>query len=204
SIGCLIDELVEFRGEAEQNDDISVAYLTCTAKLQDSVEQLHQFSLLPFRVSVNARASQLQNTDPVVEVLDVISQIIGLSDHRSVMFLLLSEIFNNALDHGILKLDSSDKDLDDGFMDYYFKRQDALANLKEGDITISVAYQPEENTIQFTIIDSGDGFDINETNDNTVNNKEHGRGLSLLHELAQSIEYSEKGNEVTITYSLET
>lgn len=204
SIDCLIDELVVFRGEAEQNDDISVAYLTCTSKLQDSVEQLHQFSLLPFRISVNAGANELKSTDPVVEVLDVISQIAGLSDHRSVMFLLLSEIFNNALDHGILKLDSSQKDQDDGFMEYYFQRQDALASLEDGNISIAVEYQPQHNNIRFIITDSGEGFDPDSTSDNTVNNKEHGRGLSLLNELAESIEYSEKGNQVTITYSLET
>ncbi len=204
SIDCLIDELIAFRGEAEQNDDISVAYLTCTAKLQDTVEPMHQFSLLPFKLSVTAGAEALKITDPVVEVLDVISQIEGLSDHRSVMFLLLSEIFNNALDHGILKLDSADKDLDDGFMDYYFKRQDALVALEQGDIVIAVEYEPEAHQIQFVITDSGDGFDITQTSDNTVTNKEHGRGLSLLNELAESIVYSDKGNQVTITYSLET
>ncbi|MFT5164466.1 MAG: CheY-like chemotaxis protein [Alteromonadaceae bacterium] len=203
SIDCLIDELVAFRGEAEQNDDISVAYLTCTVKQQDDIEPTHQFSLLPFKISVNANAHALKATDPVVEVLDVISNIIGLSDHRSVMFLLLSEIFNNALDHGILKLDSSDKDLDDGFMDYYFKRQDALACLDHGDVTIEVDYKPIGNQILFIITDSGDGFELSATSDNTVNNKEHGRGLSLLNELAESIEYSDKGNQVTITYSLE-
>lgn len=204
SIDTLIDELVEFRGEAEQNDDISVAYLTCTAKLQDSVEPIQQFSLLPFNIDVTASAEALKSTDPVVEVLDIISNIIGLSDHRSVMFLLLSEIYNNALDHGILKLDSADKDLDDGFMEYYFKRQDALAELNEGKINIEVKYEPVERKIRFIVTDSGDGFDIKKTCDNTVNNKEHGRGLSLLNELAESIVYSEKGNEVTITYALDT
>lgn len=204
TIGALIDELWAFRGEAEQNDDISVAYLTCTNKLQALVEPENQFSRLPFHIRLNAQAEELKQTDPVVEMLDVISQICGLSDHRSVMFLLLSEIYNNALDHGILKLDSAEKDLDDGFMEYYFKRQDALATLSEGDITIETEYKPKENKIVFVITDSGDGFDLSKTSDNTVNNKEHGRGLSLLNELADSISYSEKGNQVTVVYSLDT
>jgi len=181
-----------------------VAYLTCTNKLQAMVEPEHMFSKLPFMIKLEAQAEQLKITDPVVEMLDVISQICGLSDHRSVMFLLLSEIYNNALDHGILKLDSAEKDLDDGFMEYYFKRQDALAALTEGNITIETEYQPKENKIVFTITDSGDGFDVNQTSDNTVNNKEHGRGLSLLNELAESIEYFGNGNQVVVTYSLDT
>ena len=204
SIEVLIDELVAFRGEADQNDDISVAYLTCTNKLQDSVVPEHQFSLLPFSVRLDADAEQLQSTDPVVEMLNVVSRICGLSDHRSVMFLLLSEVYNNALDHGILKLDSSEKDLDDGFMEYYFKRQEALAELAEGHISIVADYVPGANQIIFTITDSGDGFDLSNTKDNTVNNKEHGRGLSLLGELAESIEYSDKGNQVKVVYSLES
>jgi CheY-like chemotaxis protein len=203
-IRVLIDELVSFRGEAEQNDDISVAYLTCTNKLQGMVEPEHQFSRLPFSVHLNAEAAQLQTTDPVVEMLDVVSQICGLSDHRSVMFLLLSEVYNNALDHGILKLDSSEKDHDDGFMEYYFKRQEALAQLSEGNISIVAEYEPENCRIVFTITDSGDGFDLSQTSDNIVNNKEHGRGLSLLGELADSIEYSDKGNKVKVVYSLES
>jgi CheY-like chemotaxis protein len=204
SIQALIEELVTFRGEAEQNDDISVAYLTCTNKLQAMVEPEHQFSRIPFHISLNAQSDQLKHADPVVEMLDVISQICGLSDHRSVMFLLLSEVYNNALDHGILKLDSAEKDLEDGFMEYYFKRQDALQELDKGDITILTEYRPVEHKIVFTITDSGEGFDINQTSDNIVNNKEHGRGLSLLNELAESIEYSEKGNQVTVVYSLDT
>jgi hypothetical protein len=203
SIDCLIEELAVFCGGADQNDDISVAYLNCTAKALDTVEPLHQFSLLPFSVTVDAGANALQCTDPVVELLDVISQIIGLSDHRSVMFLLLSELFNNALDHGVLKLDSAEKDLDDGFMEYYFKRQEALVGLNEGYISIKAEYKPDDCLIKFIITDSGDGFDISAISDNTVNNKEHGRGLSLLNELSESIEYSERGNEVTIIYSLD-
>jgi hypothetical protein len=120
------------------------------------------------------------------------------------MFLLLSEVYNNALDHGILKLDSSEKDLDDGFMEYYFKRQEALADLAEGHISIVADYVPGSNQIIFTINDSGDGFDLSKTSDNTINNKEHGRGLSLLGELAESIEYSDKGNEVKVVYLLES
>ncbi|NQZ08032.1 MAG: fused response regulator/phosphatase [Algicola sp.] len=203
SIETLINELIAFRGEAEQNDDISMAYLTCTNKLQAMVEPEQSFSKLPFHLRLEATAEELKHTDPVVEMLDVVSQICGLSDHRSVMFLLLSEVYNNALDHGILKLDSSDKDGDDGFMDYYFKRQDALSALTQGDITINAEYQPNGNRIIFTITDSGDGFDMSSTSDNTVNDKEHGRGLSLLAELAESIEYSDKGNEVRVVYLLE-
>jgi CheY-like chemotaxis protein len=203
SIGSLIDELVAFRGEAEQNDDISVAYLTCTTKLQAMVEPERPFSTLPFYIKLDAASQELKSTDPVVEMLDVVSQICGLSDHRSVMFLLLSEVYNNALDHGILKLDSSEKDLDDGFMDYYLNRQKALADLNEGNITIEAEYQPNGNRIIFTITDSGDGFDKDLTDSNMVNNKEHGRGLSLLCELAESIEYSDKGNQVKVVYHLE-
>lgn len=205
SIKALIDELVEFTGGAEQTDDISVAYLTCTNKLQALAEPEMPFSNLPIKVSLDADAQRLKCTDsdPVVEMLDVVSQIRGLSDHRSVMFLLLSEVYNNALEHGILKLDSKDKDKEDGFMEYYFKRQEALAELDHGNISIEAEYKPEQNRIVFTLIDSGEGFDISKTQDNMVNNKEHGRGLSLLAELAESIEYSPKGNEVKVTYLLE-
>ena len=202
-IASLKEQLDTFRGEAEQNDDISVAYLTCTNKLQSMVEAEATLSKVPFHIRVDANSDILKGEDTVVEVLDVVSNIYGLSDHRSVMFLLLSEVYNNALDHGVLKLDSSAKDLEDGFMDYYFQRQDALSELSEGNIEIEIAYLPHERRIQFMVTDSGDGFDINNTDSNMINNKEHGRGLSLLSEIAESIEYSEKGNQVTIVYSLD-
>ncbi len=205
SIKALIEELYDFTKGAEQTDDISVAYLTCTNKLQQSVEPEASFSQLPISVNINAKAEHLKcmESDPVVEMLDIVSQIKGLSDHRSVMFLLLSEVYNNALEHGILKLESADKDKEDGFMEYYFKRQEALAELNEGNINIHAEYLPEQSRIVFTLTDSGEGFDMSKTQDNMVNNKEHGRGLSLLGELAESIEYSAKGNEVKVTYVLE-
>lgn len=205
SISSLIEELIDFTGGAEQTDDVSVVYLTCTNKLQAMVDPEQKFSNLPFSITLNAEHDKLKCTDsdPVVEMLDVVSQIRGLSDHRSVMFLLLSEVYNNALEHGILKLNSDDKDQEDGFMEYYLNRQKALEELDHGNISIAAEYRPGENRIIFTLTDSGEGFDISTTSDNMVNNKEHGRGLSLLSELAESIEYSDKGNEVRVTYALD-
>eukprot|EP00487_Bulimina_marginata_P005619 TRINITY_DN23823_c0_g1_i1.p1 TRINITY_DN23823_c0_g1~~TRINITY_DN23823_c0_g1_i1.p1 ORF type:complete len:100 (-),score=16.23 TRINITY_DN23823_c0_g1_i1:10-309(-) len=96
----------------------------------------------------------------------MITLIKGAEEHRSTLFLILSEAYNNALEHGLLDLSSSIKDSEDGLVDYYLQRDYKLNELNSGSITIDVKYIPQETMLYLTIIDSGKGFDVTrETSD---------------------------------------
>jgi anti-sigma regulatory factor (Ser/Thr protein kinase) len=115
--------------------------------------------------------------------------------------LLLSEAYNNALDHGVLGLDSEIKNQEDGFFIFYQMREEALTELQDAQIEILANYEPKNKQIRFTITDSGTGFHVKE--DSTASLcQEHGRGVGLLNEIAHSVSYNETGNCVELIYSL--
>jgi two-component sensor histidine kinase len=136
-------------------------------------------------------------------VVDILGVLKGAELHRSTLFLLISEAYNNALDHGILGLDSKMKESEDGFLDYYLLRTERLEQLESGSIDIDIKYDAPNARLNIVITDSGEGFDIQDVVDLEDNEQEHGRGTLLLHELASSVQYNEKGNQITIDYSLE-
>ena len=131
----------------------------------------------------------------------MICAIEGFAQHRSNLFLLFSESFNNALEHGLLGFSSKMKDSDNGFYQYYDLREERLAALESGEIVLAISYTPDEPTLMLTVSDSGPGF-AQEVIRQQTNSSCHGRGLNLIREIAQSVQYNDIGNSVTISYSL--
>lgn len=198
------DDIVEavrrFAGVELQQDDLSIGIINCLPFPNQSPAEV-SYSTLPFYLSMALNADQIRETDPVLELVNILSKIEGLEVHRSNIFLLLSEAYNNALDHGVLGLDSEIKDKDDGFFEFYMLRTEALKSLKNALINITAEYDPKVKELLFTICDSGNGF-IRNDEDTQCMISEHGRGLSLLKEIAKTISYNSSGNEVTMQYSL--
>ena len=196
-LGSIVDSVKRFTGKQDQQDDLSLALIKCkpspiTPQLSD------EYLSTPLNISMTLDADHLKNTDPVLDVVEMICAMKGCSEHRSNLFLLISETFNNALEHGVLGLESGLKDCDEGFCQYYELRAERLSALAEGKITLDINYLPEQPKIRFTIKDSGDGFIKHHVNDDNF----HGRGLGLIKEIAESVELNECGNQITVSYSL--
>lgn len=187
-----------FVGSDVQQDDFSLAMINCDACMLP-VNQSHTYTHLPLNLSLHLNTELLKSSDPVIQVVDIISSLKGVDQHRSNLFLLISELYNNALEHGVLNLDSSIKDQEDGFYEYYIERENRLKRLTSGYINVHVTYEPDSHSVNCTIEDSGDGF---ARSVHSEDEQFHGRGISLVSEIADSVTYNESGNCVTIKYSL--
>jgi anti-sigma regulatory factor (Ser/Thr protein kinase) len=111
------------------------------------------------------------------------------------MYTVLSELFNNALEHGILHLDSKLKSEEDGFQRYYEDRETSLEALHSGSIKIRLESQPKKNQIVITVEDSGNGFEW-EGAQQFNHDEFHGRGLALLHTLCEKVWFEDNGSKV--------
>ena len=196
----VIDNVNTFANGSEQLDDLSLVLLNCLP-LTPEPEVKEAYSNLAFNFSLSLNAQQIKCTDPVYDVVNVLSSVEGLRSHRSNIFLLLSEAYNNALDHGVLGLDSDIKKQDDGFFKYYELREQALSKMKEAMIIIDMRYCPDTLCLYFIICDSGRGFS-SDSSTRTELNAEFGRGLSLLEEVAEKVTYNASGNQVEMCYKL--
>ncbi|WP_170174112.1 MULTISPECIES: fused response regulator/phosphatase [Pseudoalteromonas] len=196
----VIKHVTNFAHGTKQQDDLSLVLFNCLA-VPAPKKEIESYSPLPFNFSLSLNSTQIKQTDPVLEIVDVITRVGGLKAHRSNIFLLLSEAYNNALDHGVLGLDSDIKNQEDGFMEYYQQREVALEKLTGAMIIVDMRYCPETLCVYFTICDSGNGFSADNNNGHSLT-REHGRGLSLLEEIAEQVSYNASGNQIEMCYRL--
>lgn len=138
--------------------------------------------------------------DPIPVVMNQIEELNDLYGHREKLFIILSELFNNALEHGVLQLDSCLKHSADGFAEYYYMRERRLAELRDGFIAIAINGSLEKTLgrIAIRVTDSGDGWDAPEPDLVTAEEERgasafHGRGLPLLRKLCTSLDYLDQG-----------
>jgi len=217
-------DLIQFTEGYVQDDDISMIIIPCTQDLV-VVEEEHEalstanienskidFSVtddenikLEWQWDFNVHAVSLSKVDPVPVLLSQIQELENIKKHQQNLFLIFSELFNNALDHGILNLDSKMKADPEGFTEYLEKREQRLKDLRDDNILISIEkinfYNTEFLRIRFK--DSGEGFDLNgKIEELDENDKFSGRGIKLVRELCFHVEYKGKGNEVEAVYQL--
>jgi len=123
--------------------------------------------------------SDTKNINLVEKLIDDLSNQFGLhSDVYGKLLLAVVEGVNNAIVHGN-KMDKS-KD-------------------------VIISYAIDEKKIEFTIMDQGDGFDFSNVPDPTKPEnleKTHGRGIFLMHHLADEIDFDENGSIVKMTFNL--
>jgi CheY-like chemotaxis protein len=161
-----------------------------------------------WRLELSWGASELRDMDVVPAVLSFMNQIQALKLHQGQLFLILSELFNNALDHGVLGLDSRLKNSEGGFEHYLEERQKKLAALVDGRVGMAFhLHQPEQvPVLDIRLEDSGKGFDhanIDHLFESDMDlYQTHGRGIRLVKSLCTEVTYSDRGNVVSTRYAL--
>lgn len=154
--------------------------------------------------SVCFDASCLKAVNPVPALLDIIMNIQAPNGHKERIFTILTELFSNAQEHGLLGLDSSLKSSPTGFAEYYAEREKLLRELDDGEISVSIKHTPNNGGGMFTIVikDSGPGFDLGMLRVNINENTGFsGRGMPLIRSMSDDLSYNEVGNEATVVYS---
>ena len=194
----VIQTLDNYRGKEHQLDDISIVQVNCLSSPSPQNNTAKTIPPLPWKVEVELSPDDIRQTDPVAQVLDMVSAFQGMEKHRSTLFLLLAEMYNNSVDHGLLNLDSDVKNEDEGFFEFYMQRQTALENLSEGFLKLKVVHLPEANSIQLSITDSGKGFDAEKVKARLKDSDHHGRGLKLICELARKFDYQDQGRTIIV------
>ncbi|MEW6982816.1 SpoIIE family protein phosphatase [Colwelliaceae bacterium 6471] len=109
------------------------------------------------------------------------------------VFTVVTELVLNAIEHGILELDSEIKSEEDGFMLFYAEKERRLQHVdKKSYIDINVDWQADRKQLRLEISDSGRGFsgDVFNVDDKLT----FGRGLNVVDKLSSSFEIIPPGN----------
>ncbi|WP_071871763.1 ATP-binding SpoIIE family protein phosphatase [Atopomonas hussainii] len=184
-------------------DDLSCLLLNCPLELANKqpARKGGQVSsqVGEWRFSVSLSAEQLKRLD-MLPLLVGWGQSLGVEPSlRGSFNLIMAELLSNALDHGVLEMDSRIKGEVEGFERYIEERSQRLQGLEQGEIDIEVAHRltPQGGTLAISVSDSGKGFDLhNLPEPNPGSLAYHGRGLQLVRALTEVLEVRGRGNEV--------
>ncbi len=162
-----------------------------------------QGGLHGFEVGFGPGARSLRTNDLLPHLMEM---LIGahrwLRDHKG--NIVVSELFSNALDWGVLGLDSKIRKDPEGFEGYYATRHRALAALEDGrrKIDLELFQQDEGGKLVVRLEDSGPGFDYHKALPPLSKNITlGGRGIQLLRSLCQELVYQGSGNWVKAVYA---
>lgn len=203
----IIDNVKDFRGDVLQSDDILLLEIICDETLINKKKKndLDSNKITPanWNVQLELGADIIRNTNPVPILIQAMSDLQGLNNYREKLFLILTEMYSNSVEHGILDLDSSMKHDPSGFLSYYEQREKRLEKIEEANLKINIGNHVEgsNGVVSISIEDSGNGFDFeNVTSSLDGNNSNSGRGIALMKSLCRSFEYSKNGKMLNIEY----
>ncbi|MET0378455.1 MAG: fused response regulator/phosphatase [Spongiibacteraceae bacterium] len=208
----LQQDFYTFLGAEKPHDDVTFTLLNCPRdmaverEVSGDQERSAILEQSDWHLDALLSAEQLKQVD-VVPMVAEWSHKMGLSrEIGGNFFIVLTELFVNALDHGILELPSAIKEQPDGFEHYFQLRQERLDNLAAGEIHIVVKQLriDGEGLLTIRLRDSGGGFTFGARSaiELEANSARSGRGIGLVRKLCRRIEYIGNGNEVYAEISI--
>jgi serine phosphatase RsbU (regulator of sigma subunit) len=198
-------------GSSGRDDDITLVEVTVPSPEDLPAPQPRrgetQKGSEEWRLCYELGPRSLRASNPLPLLQHVVVEFPQLRRHAGAIYTVLTELYSNALEHGVMGLDSSLKTSASGFADYYHARGRALASLC-GFVRFAFRCEMEGTAgcLHITVTDSGPGFDyrsrLEELEALEGNGAAyHGRGMRLLRSLCQSLTYRGCGNEVEVVFA---
>ncbi|MEQ8659994.1 MAG: ATP-binding protein, partial [Gammaproteobacteria bacterium] len=155
-----------------------------------------------WRLAVDIDHLTVRSVEPLSALVSMIDTLQGFGPRGGEIYLVLSELYSNAVDYGLLGLGALRAE-GRGGADLFLERQRRLGALESG--TVRIAFQhyaePDGGALEITVSHDGAGFDyeavmasMDETWPSEV------CGLSLVRSLCERIGFEEGGRSVVARY----
>jgi serine phosphatase RsbU (regulator of sigma subunit) len=162
-----------------------------------------QSSPLDWSVSFEFRAETLRRFNPLPYLLQLLQEVHGLRAQSGALYSVMAELYANALEHGVLGLDSSLKRDASGFIRYYQQRNARLDALQDGYIRVHLQVTPAGagGCLVIRVEDSGKGFDVERVMRRPMDDvRLSGRGVSLIRQLGRNARWSADGTSASVEF----
>ncbi|MDL0430075.1 fused response regulator/phosphatase [Marinobacter sp. TBZ242] len=196
-----------FTGNQQEQDDVTLLSLQMVeeSELVGVSERLPQSALegpAEWQCVYEIKDRSLEQFSPLPLLLHICMEVPGLRRKSGEIYTLLSELYTNALEHGVLGLSSDWKATPDGFGRYYAERERRLQSVSDHFIRFTLTHTMTDWGGQLTIVceDSGAGFDYLDPSPANNESGYSGRGLMLLRKLGRSLTFREYGTRAEIVY----
>jgi DNA-binding response OmpR family regulator len=212
-LDVLINALAAHAQKNTYSDDVSICMITpekipmggyCLLEEKTTYDQIEE-DLSDFSWRVRISGKQLAHCE-LPPLCNKFLHYVGVEQNIcQIVFLIVSEMVSNALDHGILELQSSLKEEPEGFTQYFQERERRLALLNgDNSIELSLRWElsPTGTQLMVAVSDTGSGYNFSGKmlqGDNLLS----GRGLQLIRNLAQRVEIFPPGNRIEAIISIQ-
>jgi len=212
----ILHQLEIFSGTRTQADDVTLIEVNCVKDLLPEITthatlspgEHHFESRGDWEYVFSLKGKRLSETNPVPIIINQIMEMEGIESERQALFTVLTELYVNSLDHGVLGLESSMKSDPVGFAEYFKSRENRLNELAAGHVIFNLTVEQNDSirSILIRIEDSGDGFDFGNRIEIDPENHEgfSGRGILLVEDLCESLTFLGSGNIAEAIYSWKT
>ena len=210
---ALMNGIRRFTGHQKFGDDLTLCCLEMVNEagntaLPENAELSTLAGPTEWKCVYEIQERTLGEFNPLPLLLHICMEVPGLRRKSGEIYTLLSELYNNALEHGVLELPSEWKYTSEGFDRYYFERAARLAKVSGHFVRFSFHHELMHWGGRLSVVceDSGRGFDfrshpvLQATEMAQSGPRYGGRGLALLTRLAKSIRFHEHGNRVEVVY----
>lgn len=207
-------QVIDFIGEHSPADDISLVELVMVnavdfAAMYNDSQKTITAEPVSWHFSYELRPDSLRYQDPVPLLLHTLMEVPTLRRYSGQLFTIITELYNNALEHGLLGLSSSLKQAPEGFKCYYNARNNHLQALKQGTVCFTLDYKGDDKQgiLEVDVVDSGKGFDYAALASLSLSKAGHplppvlsGRGIPLLQSICSKVEYLGCGNHARVEF----
>lgn len=193
----------------EQQDDVSLLEVSLVedgalARPPLAFADSGQSHPLDWSASFEFRGETLRHFNPLPFLLQLLLEVQGLRPQGGALYTVLAELYSNALEHGVLGLDSALKSDAEGFAEYYRQRSQRLARLSDGYVRFHLRLLPEAGggRLVVRVEDSGPGYDpaYALAQQGQVSGL-CGRGLTLVRQLSERCSWDAGGQGISVEFS---
>ena len=181
-------------------DDITIFSIHFDQYLDSISSAIHAHEQKDGRLCLDFKTigSALSQVDAPLQIVQTFSAYGMPQNLANVLFSVLTELYLNSLEHGVLKLDSTIKQEEDGFINYYQLREQRLLSLTSDDfISLNIDWSMDDNSIRINVIDSGKGFNYQGVHEQRSTEQIfYGRGINMIYSLCAEVNFKGCGNEV--------
>ncbi len=198
-----------FIGSGEQDDDLSMIEIIMESPENVShpaynYSQQHQLLPVEWEMRFEVQPTSFKSFDPLPFLLNVLTEEPDLRGFSGSLYTILSELYSNALEHGVLGLSGDLKKSPEGFTEYYMRREKLLNEVNAGFVHIYSAYSSniDGGTLTLRVEDSGPGFDFSSRQGKELSTTGYsGRGIGIVEKLCKTVRYYGTGNKVEVVFA---
>lgn len=208
----LFDEIISgvqrFIGKGEKDDDLSLFEICMEDPINVNdysydVSLKNENASIGWDLSFEVKPDSFKCFDPLPILISVIMEIPSLRPYNSALYTILAELYSNALEHGVLDLDSALKKSPEGFATYYELRNERIKKVETGHVRIHIGYLAKDvkGKLVIRVEDSGKGFDFQSKLGTSLSTSGYsGRGIALMEKMCESVRYLGSGNIAEVVF----